>query len=194
MTIYGSTAILVTVLFACGKPSRSPSQTTKAPSAPTSLQTELERRGNMTVKEFHPVGTLSAPYDFKAKFDAVAVSSPWDSTKTFGLRIEVGQEGDTQTGVLDADEAAALLRAADYLIAKAPAMARDSLDYTEVTYTSRAGVGVGLYQSGRKQTAYVKATPTRGIAFFDTSRLSALRAIVAAGVQRLDQLTGKQAT
>ena|SRR5256885_6932431 len=188
-----STAILVTGLLGCGQAPQSLSQS-KSPSTPTTLQTMLERRGDMTVKEFHPVGTLSGQFDSKAKLDAVVVTAPWDSTKTFGLRIEVGADGETETGVLDNDEAIALLRASDYIIAKAPAMARDSLDYTEVTYTSRAGVEIGFYQTGRQQTAYVKANQTRrGMLFFDTSKLSALRVIVASGVQRLSQLSGKPA-
>lgn len=178
-------------LLTC-RPSPSP---TSSPAAPTTLQTTLERHGDMTVKEFHPVGTLAGESDRKAKVQAVVVSVPWDSTRTFGLRIEVGEGDETEIGFLDADEAAALLRAADYIIAKAPGMARDTLDYTEVTYTSRAGVAVGFYQTGTTQTAFLHiSNSVRGFMSFDPAAFSKLRVIVAAGVDRLKQLGWKVVT
>jgi hypothetical protein len=149
----------------------------------------------LLLKEFHPVGTLTGESGTRAKFQAVAVSSPWDSTRTFGLRIELGEGDETAIGFLDADEAAALLRASDYIIAKAPAMARDTLDYTEVAYTSRAGVAVGFYQAGTTQTAFLHVgNSVRGFMSFDTAVFSKFRTIVAAAMDKINTLGAKVAT
>lgn len=144
----------------------------------TAIERTLAQRGQLTVREFHDAGRIDTSAGVSVRIESVTVSVPspipsGDKSPmlVFGVKFHTvppdlsRPRPPSRSGFLDFDECRSAVVALSAIGELAAAMAKESRDYTEVSYQSRGGVEFGFYQRHRAQTAFIRV----GMPPFDDS-------------------------
>lgn len=160
--------------------------------ASTDYEAFAARKGVLLTKDFYQIGSMSGSYSASVKVVALASSTP-EGIRVYAVRLEMpprGKNDETQIGVLDFDELESMVQSLDYMIALSGQMQNEAYEYREVDFTTRAGVKVGFYQSGKAQSGYlyVNGYASNGHMFLAIPQLEELRILLQRAVEKLRSL------
>lgn len=139
----------------------------------------MSEGSSLIKKEFYDLGSVKG-----VKCQVLIVTNLLQNTKLGCLRLETTypsySSSDTYIGTLDYDEIDDCIKSIDYIKNNILTSIPDI--YTETQYSTRDNIQVGAYYSEKKAswTAYVytKAYTSRSAAFFDSTSLAALVAVM----------------
>ena len=127
----------------------------------TNIEKFMSKKGNMTIKEYYPIGDMSEKGN--AVFEALVLSDPSEKiAKTKGLRVEVSEENGRfmrpNAVFIDFEELESLSKAVGYMADLSNKWNQSKKDaYTEVTFSTTGDFKVGFYVKDKKQKMYIHA-------------------------------------
>jgi hypothetical protein len=128
--------------------------------ATTKLEEFISKKGDLIVKEFYELGSVSAMYGSRLDFKAITAYAPGnENNKLKGLKVEITEIGKTTRNkaiLLDMDEMESTIQAIDYMTALAEKWSGQERSYTEVEFSTKGYFRIGFYQEGIKQTYFAQ--------------------------------------
>lgn len=158
---------------------------------PTELEAFLRTKGQIVVKEFHDVGSISGEYGSHLTVGTLVLYDPASPSKMKkGLRIEVKEGGRLErenTSFLDVDEIEALSKGLAYMSKVANEWKGKPREYTEMIFSTKGDFQVGFYVNKGELSAFAKSGhigPTSAI--LDENSLSILKKAADEGLAYLN--------
>ncbi len=139
---------------------------TPVPTEQSKVEALLKATGTLYTKDFHKVATGKGFYDFS--IEAIFITNPVGQGTSFGgARLTVGKNG--SIGVIDFDEIPGVLAALNFL--EQSSKTAIPTDDREISYTTRGGVSIVLFNEDKKWTISVDAgrSNTGDTDYFDDS-------------------------
>lgn len=134
---------------------------TLAPSAPaTKIESALARKGRIIIKDVYSIAETAGLRQERIRFTDICVYEPnQESSKLKALKIEIiDQRNDSQSVFLDSDEIPALIKTLDTLSTTAITWKNQNREFTEISYTTRAGLTIGFIQRALEQRAFLSTS------------------------------------
>ncbi len=125
---------------------------TPAATEQSKVEALLKATGTLYVKDLHDIATAKGFYDFS--IEAIFITSPVGQATNFGgARLTVGKNA--AVSVIDSDEIAGVLAALTFL--EQSSKAAIPIDSREISYTTRGGLAIVLFNDADKWSISVDA-------------------------------------
>ena len=153
--------LCLTMIVTCGQTSAQVKDEGKEKELATKLESFLEEKGKLIVKEYYELGGVRGSYQTSVKLSAAVLYTPGEEDERVrGLRFTVEGGGTldrSSTSFLDLEEIEGLSKAIDYVISLSEKWEAVRKDYTEVEFSTEGDFSIGFYQRGIKQTAFLSS-------------------------------------
>lgn len=153
----------------------------------TKLELTLSKKGQLQMKEYYEIGGVSGQEGQYLWVKALNVREPGnEAEKTGGLIIEVHEAeplDEVHSSVIDRDEIEPLSKAIGQMLTLAEDLKASHGEYTEVTYTTKAGFKAGFYHEGDQFQAFAQSALAQ--CFFPVESLALLKSVIEEGLSKL---------
>jgi len=158
----------------------------------TQLEQFITKKGEIIIKEFYNIGTLSGKFYGTMETTALVIYPPGMSNKLYGLRIHMkggGEYPKENTSFLDFEEIISLSGALDYMIELSEKWASIEKEYIEVVFQTQGDYKIGFYQKGLEQGAFSKSGRIGSAsAFLGMKDLETFKSLIDKGLAKLKSL------
>jgi hypothetical protein len=155
----------------------------------TEIERFLSMRGLLMEKKFYGIGSIEPEFGKPVEFTAIKIKTPGDEKNArFGVKFE--REATERYG---RDYAGWLAKALDYMNELAPKMKTKQVEYTEVIFRTKGDFGVGFYQQGTSQSAFVRLSSygDEAVAPIKMPQMRELHDLIEVAIQQLQTLGAK---
>jgi len=170
-----------------------PSVIAVPPPPPTALETAVLRRGALAITSRVDVGTLARPNATGIEVSAVVVRFPDEQELPVrGVRVAVVSRLEAERPAprvyVDLDECDGLVKGLATMLAKADEWRLKPVDRSDVSYTTRGGLGVSFIQGAKLQHGAIRVGEASAATFtVSLEELSQFRDLLAAAAANLNQ-------
>lgn len=157
----------------------------------TKVEQFLSQRGTLLIKDFYEIGSLQGTLSTSATVQAVVITT--SGARVRGVKFTrptTSKYGRDQTGFIDEEELAEVIKSIDVITAEAERLKGQKVEYKEVIFKTRGGVSLGFFQAGSKQNAFFQVNSSDSsdaIVFGEINLLKHLKVLLEKAQARLQE-------
>ncbi|MDD4876259.1 MAG: zinc ribbon domain-containing protein [Dehalococcoidales bacterium] len=124
----------------------------------TTIEKIVSSKGELIIRDFYEIGEFQKEGVgwYKILLQGIVVYTPGSEERYFALKLFLTKaDSDGEAAFLDYDELIASINAIDYMLKNAEEMSKNVYEDKELQFTTRGDLEVGMYQSGKRQGAFI---------------------------------------